>query len=83
MNTTVLRVPGARLGPPVATNRLVQALVGALLAVDAWLAARRQRAEDLQALARMSDYELRDLGLHRLDTLSSGSLFAAHEHGLR
>lgn len=83
MNTIVLRFPGTRARPPVATYRIVQALVGALLAVDAWLAARRQRAADLQALAQMSDYELRDLGLHRLDTLSSSSLFAAHEHGMR
>jgi len=83
MNTTVLRVPGPRHGSPVATNRIVQALVRALLAVDAWLAARRQRADDLQALAQMSDYELRDLGLHRLDTLSSSSLFGGGDHVIR
>ena len=76
MNTTAFPLRPADAPPrPVASYRAVQALVGALLAVDAWLAARPQRSLDLRTLAQMSDYELRDLGLHRLDTLSASSLF--------
>ena len=56
----------------------VVALIGALLAIDAWYAARRRRAEDWRALAQMSDYELRDLGLHRLDATSAGAAFREH-----
>ena len=75
----VLAAP--RAGAPL--HPLIAAAVTALVRLDGWLAARRRRADDLQALAAMSDYELRDLGLHRLDALPAGRLFAATGDPLR
>ena len=84
MNTTALSLAAASAtSRRVASHRLVHALIGALLAVDAWCAARRQRAEDLRALAQMSDYELRDLGLHRLDAMSGGALLESQHREMR
>lgn len=84
MNTTTLPLAAAGTRTrPVASSRLLQALVGALLALDAWCAARRRRSDDMALLAQMSDYELRDVGLHRLDTLSDGALFQSGRMEMR
>lgn len=84
MTTTALPFRAAgHQAPPAASNPVLQALVAALLAMDAWFAARRRRADDLQALAQMSDYELRDLGLHRLDTLQQSWPFQSWHPELR
>jgi uncharacterized protein YjiS (DUF1127 family) len=64
-------IPGAAPADLWRAAASVQSMAHALLRkarlIDALLAARKRRREDLQALAAMSDYELRDLGLHRLD----------------
>jgi len=60
----------ARMAAPL--QRAAQALANVAQHLEAWLARRQRTAADLQTLANMSDYELRDVGLHRLDTLESG-----------
>jgi uncharacterized protein YjiS (DUF1127 family) len=50
--------------PPVLTEAL-NALHGLAQRIDAWLATRKRASQDLDALARMSDRELIDIGLDR------------------
>lgn len=45
-----------------------QALYAAAEALDAWLARRRRASEDRDALASMSERELRDIGVSRGST---------------
>ncbi len=68
---TTSGIPGAAPAVLWRAAAFVQSMAHALLRkarrIDALLAARKRRRDDPQALAAMSDYELRDLGLHRLD----------------
>lgn len=74
MNASVIEAVASGGHPTTASaaHPVLQAGVRALLALDAWLAARSRRDADLQALAGMNDHALRDIGLHPLDALASG-----------
>jgi len=52
-----------------------QVLYTLALRADAWLAARKRAAEDRQALARMSDRDLMDIGVSRasVDAIAGGT----------
>ena len=71
MNTT-MHPPIAAANPPRPVQSQFSDAIHALLAIarsiDAWLAARQRAAQDLDALASMSDRELRDIGMNRAST---------------
>lgn len=54
--------------------KTVNALQELAKGVDSWLASRRRVSDDLDALARMSDRELIDIGLDRasVDYVANG-----------
>jgi uncharacterized protein YjiS (DUF1127 family) len=78
MSTAGVRALGEPPQRRVATARQTPALRDFVYAVRVWLAARRREADDRAAFARMSERELRDIGVDR------GSIDAAlHRRGLR
>ena len=75
--TTCTHAPTAkavslRAPPPVLTEAL-NALHRLAQRIDAWLATRKRASQDLDALARMSDRELGDIGLNRASVTFVGS----------
>jgi uncharacterized protein YjiS (DUF1127 family) len=75
--TTCIHAPSAkavslRAPPPVLTEAL-NALRRWAQRIDAWLATRKRASQDLDALAKMSDRELIDIGLDRASVNFVGS----------
>jgi uncharacterized protein YjiS (DUF1127 family) len=66
MNTST--APTALTAPTDTFARIADYAVAKARAFDAWLATRRRVAQDLDALAAMSDRELHDIGLSRGST---------------
>jgi uncharacterized protein YjiS (DUF1127 family) len=54
--------------PPAVFSDAMNALHAFARTLDSWLAQRQRTAQDLDALASMSDRELRDIGMNRAST---------------
>jgi uncharacterized protein YjiS (DUF1127 family) len=80
MNTST--APTALTAPTDTFARIADYAVAKARAFDAWLATRRRVAQDLDALAAMSDRELHDIGLSRGSTDVNASAAGRATHSL-
>jgi uncharacterized protein YjiS (DUF1127 family) len=75
--TTCTHAPTAKAvslrSPPPVLTEAFKALHRLAQRFDAWLATRKRASQDLDALARMSDRELTDIGLDRASVNFVGS----------
>jgi len=71
MNTTMHSAAATAIPHRPVQSQLsdaINALHAILRSIEAWLAARHRATQDLDALAGMSDRELRDIGMNRAST---------------
>jgi len=75
--TTCTHAPTAKAvslrAPSPVLSEALNALHALAQRIDAWLATRKRASQDLDAIARMSDRELTDIGLDRASVNFVGS----------
>jgi uncharacterized protein YjiS (DUF1127 family) len=73
--STARSAPGALLSFASALRATAAAVATLAARLDAWLARRERTARDREALAQMSDRDLKDIGLSRgyLDNVANGA----------
>jgi uncharacterized protein YjiS (DUF1127 family) len=71
-HATTAKAVSLRAPPPLLTETL-NALHRLAQRIDSWLGTRKRASQDLDALARMSDRELTDIGLDRASVNFVGS----------